>query len=117
VSSVKLEISAYHERNFVPFPAAIFSFPLPNHSHDLFFIADFHHLFVGNIFIIIRTNCFTQTVSIIIAPIGFIVNESEISHNVVLVFGFVDLNFYDVLALQVIDMVEFVTIPAAALEF
>ena len=117
MGSVELDISAYHERNFSPCPAAIFSFPLPNHSHDLFFIADFHLLFVGNIMIIITTNALTQTVSIIIAPLLFIVNESEISHNVVLVFGFVDYNFFDFLALQVIDMVEFVSIPAAALKF
>ena len=86
MSSVKLEISAYHERNFGPIPAAIFSFPLPNHSHDLFFIADFHHLFVDNI-LIITANVLTQTATIITT---IFVNESEISHNVVLVVGLVD---------------------------
>jgi hypothetical protein len=45
------------------------------------------------------------------------VNESEISHNVVDVVCFVDLNFDDLLVLQVIDTVEFVSIPAAALKF
>ncbi len=46
------------------------------------------------------------------------VNESEISHNVVEVVCFVDLNFDDLLlVIQVIDTVEFVSIPAAALKF
>jgi hypothetical protein len=98
VGSVELDISAYHERNLFIIAAAIFASPLPNHSHDLFFIADFHDRFSDKSFIITIVIANFNKTEIIMTTI--FVNVSEIIHKDVLInFETVDLNFDDFLVL------------------